>query len=68
MINEWNKPDPEIRRINSYAGFRKKLLSFIKPMENKSFSIYDPLGIKHLNRLGVDFSHLTSLDTTLLTL
>ena len=58
MINEWNKPHPEIRRINSYVGFRKKLLSFIKPMENKSFSIYDPLGIKLLNRLGVDFSHL----------
>ena len=27
-------------------------------MENKSFSIYDPLGIKILNRLRVDFSHL----------
>ena len=57
-INEWNKLDPEIRRIDSYVGFRKKLLSFIKPMENKTFSIYDPLGIKLLNRLRVDFSHL----------
>ena len=45
-INEWNKLDPESRRIDSYVGFRKKLLSFIKPMENKTFSIYDPLGIK----------------------
>ena len=27
-------------------------------MENKTFSIYDPLGIKLLNRLRVDFSHL----------
>ena len=26
-------------------------------MENKTFSIYDPLGIKLLNRLRVDFSH-----------
>ena len=52
-INEWR-----IRRIDSYVGFRKKLLSFIKPMENKTFSIYDPLGIKLLNRLRVDFSHL----------
>ena len=57
-INEWNKLDPEIRRIDSYVGFRKKLLSFIKPMENKTFSIYDPLGIKLLNRLRVDFSQL----------
>ena len=27
-------------------------------MENKTFSICDPLGIKLLNRLRVDFSHL----------
>ena len=27
-------------------------------MENKTFSIYDPFGIKLLNRLSVDFSHL----------
>ena len=57
-INEWNKLDPDIRKIDSYVGFRKKLLSFIKPTENKTFSIYDPLGIKLLNRLRVDFSHL----------
>ena len=56
-INEWNKLDPEVRRIDSYVGFRKKLLSFIKPMENKTCSIYDPLGIKLLNILR-DFSHL----------
>ena len=53
-INEWNKLNPEIRRIDSYVGFRKKILSFIKPMENKTFSIYDPLGIKLLNRLRFD--------------
>ena len=57
-INEWNKLDPEIRRIDSYVRFRKKLLSFIKPMENKTFSIYDPLRIKLLNRFRVDFSYL----------
>ena len=57
-IYEWNKLDPDIRRIDSYIGFLKKLLSFIKPTENKTFSIYDPLGIKLLNRLRVDFSHL----------
>ena len=57
-INKWTKLDPEIRRIDSYADFPKQLPSFIKPMENKTFSIYDPLGIKLLNRLRVDFSHL----------
>ena len=55
-INEWNKIDPE---IYSYVGFRKKLLSFITPTENKTFSIYSPFGIKLLNRLRVDFSHLS---------
>ena len=41
--------DPDIRKIDSYVGFRKKLPSFIKPTENKTFSIYDPFGIKLLN-------------------
>ena len=34
------------------------MLSFIKPTENKTFSSYDSPGIKLLNRLRVDFSHL----------
>ena len=27
-INEWNKVDPEIRKIDSYVGFRKKITKF----------------------------------------
>ena len=57
-INEWNKLDPEIRRIDSYVGFRKKLLSFIKPIEKTTSGIYDPLRIKLLIRLRDGFSHL----------
>ena len=57
-INEWNKLYPETRRIDTQVGFRKKLPSFIKPTQNKTFSIYDALGIKLPNRLRVDFSHL----------
>ena len=57
-INEWNKLDTVIRRIDSYVGFRKKLPSFIIPTDNKTFSIYDSLGIKLFKRLSVDFSHL----------
>ena len=57
-INEWNKLDPNIRGIDLYVGFRKKLLSFIKPTENNNFSIYDPLGVKLFNRLRVDFRNL----------
>ena len=33
-INECNKIDTEIRRIDLYVGFWKKLLTFIKPSEN----------------------------------
>ena len=40
------------------GSFSKKLLTFIKPTENKTISIYDLLGIKLLHRLRVDFSHL----------
>ena len=57
-INIWNKLDPEIRRIDSYVGSRKKLLSFLKHTENNASSIKVPLRIKLFNRLRADFSHL----------
>ena len=57
-IHEWNNLDPELRSTDSCVGFRKKNLSFIKPAENETFSIYDSLGIALLNRLRVDFSHM----------
>ena len=37
---------------------RKKLLTFIRPAENDAYGIYDPLGVKLLNRLGLSVSHL----------
>ena len=37
---------------------RKKLLTFIRPAENDTYGIYDPLGVRLLNRLGLDVSHL----------
>ena len=58
IINEWTKINPKIRRIDSYVGFRKKSQSSIKPTEIKTFSIYDPLGIKLLNRMRVGLSYL----------
>ena len=59
--DKWKKLDLEIRKINSYLGIRKKLLGFIKPTENETFTIYDLLGIKLLNRVRVNFSHLNKL-------
>ena len=38
--------------------FRKKLLTFIRPLENDTYGIYDPVGVRLLNRLGFGFSHL----------
>ena len=64
-INEWKKLDTESGRIDSYVGFWNKLLSFIKPTEIKTFIDYDPLGIKLLDRLRVDFSYLKDQKRTL---
>ena len=38
-INELNKLDLDIRRIDSYVGFRKNILCFIKYTESMTFSI-----------------------------
>ena len=58
-IKEWNKLDPEIRNAETYASFRKIPLNFIRPTGNKTYKIYDPLGIKLLTRLRLGFSHLS---------
>ena len=49
FITEWNKLE---------ASFRKALLNFIRPSENKIFNIHDQVGIKLLTRLRLVFSHL----------
>ena len=36
----------------------KKLLTFKRPAENDTYGIYDPLGVKLLNRLCLGVSHL----------
>ena len=38
--------------------FRTKLLAFIKPVGNSIYGIYDPFGVKLINRLRLGFSHL----------
>ena len=35
------------------------LLNFIRPIGNRTYKIYDPLEIKLLARLRLDFSHLS---------
>ena len=57
-ISERNKSDPDVRNVDTYSLFRKNLLAFIRPTENSFYSIYDPVGMKLLNRLRQGFSHL----------
>ena len=55
-ISEWNKLTVEIKNAKSINIFKKLIL--IKKKENSIFSICDPLGIKLLTRLRLNFSHL----------
>ena len=55
-INEWNNLTVEIRNSKSVSAL-KKLIKCEKK-ENSIFSIYDPLRVKLLTRLGLQFSHL----------
>ena len=48
----------QIRVTNSYVHSRKKLSKFPLPTDNMTFNIYDPLEIKLLHRLRVDFRQL----------
>ena len=38
--------------------FRKRFLTFMRHLENDTYGIYDPLGVRLLNRLRVGFSYL----------
>ena len=57
-VNNWNQLDTETRNCKSYPIFRNKLLKIVRPLENKIFNIFDPLGTKLLSRLRPGFSHL----------
>ena len=58
-ITEWNKFDSKIRNAETYASFRKMLLNLTRSIENSTYKIYDPLGLKLLSRLKLGFSHLS---------
>ena len=57
-ITEWNKLDCYIRNADSFKVFKKRLLSFIRPVPNSIYNIHNPLGGKYLTRLRIRFSHL----------
>ena len=57
-IKQLKSASVEIR--NSVSAF-KKLIKCEKKKENSIFSIYNPLGVKLLTRLRLQFSHLNEL-------
>ena len=61
-ITKWNKLDAKIRNLPSVFRFKKLLLIYFKTDENLIFGVHNPqvhnVGIKLLNRLGLNFSHL----------
>ena len=46
-----------MKNVDLYTFFRKNLLSFVRPVENSTYSIFDPFGTKLLNKLWQGFSH-----------
>ena len=57
-IIEWNKLDQDIRNTESYALFRKHLLSLIRPVANNIFNVHNSKGMNFFTRLRVGFSYL----------
>ena len=57
-VDEWNKLDSDINNSVSYAIFHKKLLAFIRPVGNSIYGIYDPFGVRLINKLRLGFNHL----------
>ena len=55
-IDEWNNLDKEIRNAKSLYKF-KKFFKTEKP-ENSLYNVYDPVGVKLLSLLRLQFSHL----------
>ena len=57
-ITEWSKLDCYISNEDSFEVFKKRLLSFIRPMPNSIYNIHNPLGVIYLTRLRIGFSNL----------
>ena len=57
-LKDWFKLDDHIRNSESIAKFKSSLLSFIRPIQNNVYNIFDPIGLKFLTRLRLGFSHL----------
>ena len=57
-MSGWFQLDVAIRNSEWIAIFKIRLLSFIRPIQSDAFNIFDPIGLKFMTRLRLDFSHL----------
>ena len=57
-LRDWFNLDDNIRNSESISVFKKRLLAFIRPVENSVFNIYEPNGLKLLIRLRLGLRHL----------
>ena len=55
-INEWNNLTVKTRNAKSINIFKKSIIN--ENQENSLFNVYDPLRVKLLRRLRLQFSHL----------
>ena len=57
-VREWNKLDSTIRDAESIKQFKSMLKNFFSLNQRSLFSIHDPVGVKLLTKLRLQFSHL----------
>ena len=57
-IKEWNKVDTKIKNLPSLSTIKKAFLVFCKTEENSLFNVHNPIGVKYVNRLRLNFIHL----------
>ena len=57
-IKEWNRLDIDIWKSDKISIFKKRILSFIRPLPNKVSNSHNPQGLKLLTRLQLGLSHL----------
>ena len=59
-LNDWFNLDINIRISESITLFKCRLLSFIRPIQNSIYNIFDPKGLKFLTRLRLGLSRLNA--------
>ena len=57
-VKEWNRLDIDIRKSDSISIFKKRILSFKRPLPNKVLNSHNPQGLELLTRLRLGLSHL----------